>query len=136
MSKLRIGSFADFNSRDTLLMEGDWKALEELREMFRSLAGKRIRRLAVHRLPFVEIHHGLELTAAFADQDRIDRRSGVGNSFLWERPGAGWKDAADKLEVLAQSSLACHHNFEGEQGNFIVVVSKGEYGDGWWGEHG
>ena len=136
MNRVRLGYFDDFKSRDTLLMEADAEGLHGLAALFRSLAAGTLDALALHDLPFVEVHHGVQLTATWSSHDRGTRRCNTGNAFLWERTQLGWEDAADKLEVLTQGEHACHHYLDAEEDEVVVEVSKSEYGDEWWLEHG
>jgi len=136
MSKVRLGYFADFKSNDTLLMEADTEGLQSLAALFRSLAVGTRDSLALHDLPLFEIHHGVQLTAACGGHDRGTRRFGTANSFLWERTALGWEDVADKLDSQVQAERACHHYLDAEKDEVVVQVSKGEYGDKWWLEHG
>jgi len=132
VATMHLGYFADFKSGEALLMEADIEGLQELRGMFQALAAGRIRRVILHRLPFVQVHHAVELRASSGPEDPGVRRDGAGNSFLWERSRDGWRDAAEKLTVLIEDPNACHHYLRAEQDDVDVVVSKGEYGDTWW----
>jgi len=136
MSAMHVGYFADFDSRDTILIEADAEALRELGETLGSLASGRIKRLVLHRLPFVQVHGAIELRALCGEQDRGARRDGPGNSFLWERSRTGWRTVAEQLVVLAGASQPCHHDLDAEQNDVVVSVSNGEYGDTWWARHG
>ena len=135
MTSVRIGYFEDFKSSNTLLLEGDADGLGALAEMLRSLAAGTLDGLALHDLPFVEIHHGVHLTATRSSHDRGTRRADAGNAFLWERTPGGWQDAAEKLDVLTQHEEG-HHYLDADEDQVVVQVSKGEYGDDWWHTHG
>ena len=135
MTRVRIGYFEDFKSSNTVLLEADAEGLRALAEMFRSLAGGTVDGLELHDLPFVEIHHGVQLTATRGVRDRGTRRADVGNAFLWERTPDGWEDAAEKLDVLTQYGEG-HHYLDADEDQVIVQVSRGEYGDDWWRTHG
>jgi hypothetical protein len=125
----------DFKASNTLLLEADAEGLRTLAEKFRSLAGGTIDGLALHDLPFVEIHHRVQLIATRSAQDRGTRRVDVGNAFLWERTADGWEDAAEKLDVLTQYAEG-HHYLDADEDQVVVQVSRGEYGDDWWRTHG
>jgi hypothetical protein len=131
---LRIGYFEDFKS-NTLLLEADADGLRALAELFRSLAAGTLDNLALHTLPFVELHHGVLLTATRSALDLVTRRAHPGRSFLWEGTADGWLDAAEKLDVLTQCEEG-HHYLAGDEDQIVVQVSKGEYGDDWWRRYG
>jgi hypothetical protein len=135
VTSVRIGYFQDFKSSDTLLLEADADGLRALAETFRSLAAGTLNRLALHGLPFVEVHHGVQLTATRSNRDRGTRHTDGGTAFLWERDATGWEDAAEKLDVLTQCE-AGHHYLDADGDQVVVEVSKGEYGDDWWHTHG
>ncbi|MFN2427513.1 MAG: hypothetical protein ABR587_13815 [Candidatus Binatia bacterium] len=136
MATLHLGYFADLASRDTILMEADVMGLREMREIFQALASGRIRRLVLHRLPFVRAHAAIELRALCSNHDRGARRDDAGNAFLWERSSAGWRNAAEQLAQLADAPQAGHQYLDAEQNDVAVTVSKGEYGEKWWAQHG
>ncbi len=75
MTSVRIGYFEDFKSSDTLLLEAEAEGLRALAETFRSLAAGTLDRLALHELPFVQVHHGVQLIATRSNHDRGTRRS-------------------------------------------------------------
>jgi len=131
MTSVRIGYFEDFKSSNTLLLEADAKGLGALAEMFRSLAAGTLDHLTLHDLPFVEVHHGVQLTATRTTRDRGTRRDNAGHVFLWERSADGWQDAAEKLDVLTQREKG-HHYLDADEDQVVVQVSKCEYGDDWW----
>ncbi len=135
MTSVRIGYFEDFKSSDTLLLEADAEGLRALAETFRSLAAGTLDRLALHELPFVQVHHGVQLIATRSNHDRGTRRSDAGNAFLWERDADGWQDAAEKLDVLTQCDGG-HHYLDADDDQVVVEISRGEYGDDWWHTHG
>lgn len=135
MGRVRLGYFEDFKSSNTLLMEADAVGLRALAQTFRSLAAGDDSTVAIHQLPFLEVHHGVRLTAQRAPRDRGVRQIGVENIFAWERTEDGWLDAAEKVEVLIHHDFG-HHYLEGDTDEVVVQVSKGEYGDDWWLTHG
>jgi hypothetical protein len=132
---MRIGYFEAFKSSQTLLVEASAEELRTFAELFRSLAAGTLGQLAVHDLPFVEVHHGVPLTASRGARDRGARRTDVGNTFAWERTADGWEDVAEKLDVLAQHPEG-HHYLDTDEDDVVVQVSRGEYGDDWWRKHG
>lgn len=135
---MHLGYFTDSNSNNSLLIEADVKALRELSEMFRALAAGRIKRFVIHKLPFIRVHHGVELRATCGSVDRGVCRDdeGNGHSFQWERSSSGWRDVADKLAALALAPQACHEHLGAEGDDVPLFVSKGEYGEDWWREQG
>ena len=135
MTSVRIGYFEDFKSNNTLLLEADAEGLRALAETLRSLATGILDCLAIHDLPFVEVHHKVQLTATLSTHDRGTRRVGAGNIFFWERTSDGWQDVAEKLDVLTQCE-AGHHYLDADEDQVVVQVSRGEYGDDWWHTHG
>ena len=135
MTSVRIGYFEDFKSSNTLLLEADAEGLRGLAEAFRSLAAGTLDGLAFHDLPFVEVHHRVQLTATRSTHDRGTRRADAENVFLWERDAGGWQGAAEKLDGLTQFGKG-HHYLDADEDQVVVQVSKGEYGDDWWHKHG
>ena len=135
MTSVRVGYFEAFKSSKTLLLEADADGLRALADRFRSLAAGTLNDLVLHSLPFVEVHHGVQLTATHSTHDRGTRRADAGNAFLWERNAAGWQDAAEKVDVLAQCEEG-HHHLDADEDEVVVQISKGEYGDDWWHTHG
>jgi hypothetical protein len=135
VTTLRIGYFEDFKSSNTLLLEADADGLRALAQLFRSLAAGTLDTLGLHDLPFVEAHHGVLVTATRSARDLGARRGDAGPSFRWQRTEDGWRDAADKLDVLSQYAEG-HHYLDGDEDEVVIQVSKGEYGDDWWRRHG
>jgi len=133
---MHVGYFADLDSRATILIEGDARALLDLGETLGSLASGRIKRLVLHRLPFVRAHGAIELRALCGERDRGARRDGPGNSFLWERSRLGWRTAAEELAVLARAPQQCRRDLDAGDGDVVVAVSNGEYGETWWAQRG
>ena len=123
MTSVRIGYFEDFKSSDTLLLEADAEGLRALAETFRSLAAGTLDRLALHELPFVQVHHGVQLIATRSNHDRGTRRSDAGNAFLWERDADGWQDAAEKLDVLTQCEEG-HHYLDADDDQVVVEMTR------------
>jgi hypothetical protein len=64
MGQVRVGFFQDFKSSDTLLIDGDSDGLRSLSRTFRQLATIGTTQVALHELPFVEIHHSLQIHAS------------------------------------------------------------------------
>lgn len=128
---LHMGFFKNFKASDTLLLEDDAAALGRLAAALRSLAQGDCESLALHKLPFVEVHHGVEVTAEHADGDNGIRCTDRSNAFVWQRNEAGWHDAAKKVKVLIRSPGG-HHYLDAEADEVTVEVSKGEFGDDWW----
>jgi hypothetical protein len=134
VASIRIGYFEDFKSSKPLLLEADAEGIQSLAEAFRSLAAGTIANVVLHELPFVEIHHGVQLIATRGSQDRGTQRDAE-NVFSWERDAEGWQEAAEKLDALTQYG-AGHHYLDADNDQVVVQVSKDEYGDGWWHTHG
>ena len=134
MTRVRIGYFEDFKSSKTLLLDADADGLRALAETFRSLAAGTLSAVGFDELPFMEVHHGVDLLAVRSTHDRI-WRADVENVFLWERTAEGWQDSAEKIDVLIQCARG-HHYLEAADDQVVVEVSRGEYGDGWWRAHG
>ena len=135
MTNVRIGYFEGFKSSNTLLLEADADGLRALSETFRSLAAGTLTAVALHELPFIEVHHGGGLVATRSARDRGIRRADVENVFLWERTAEGWQDSAEQVDVLTQCAHG-HHYLDAEDDQVVVEVSRAEYGDGWWQTHG
>ena len=128
---LHIGFFKDFNSNDTLLLEGDSIGLGQLESAIRSLADGTNATLALHTLPFVDARGSVEIIVMLTDRDLGIHRVDSTTSFVWQRTEAGWRDIAGKIVTLI-GSVRGHHYLEAESDDVTVEVSKGEYGDNWW----
>ena len=102
MTSVHIGYFEGFKSSNTLLLEGDADGLRALAETFRSLAAGTLTAVVFHELPFMKVHHGVDLLAVRSTDDRGIRRADAENVFLWERTAEGWQDSAEKIDVLTQ----------------------------------
>jgi len=135
VTTLRIGYFKDFKSSNAILLEADTDGLRALAQLFRSLAAGTLDNVGLHDLPFVEAHHGVLVTATRSAHDRGARHADARPAFLWERTEDGWRDAADKLDVLSQHKEG-HQYLDADEDEVVIQVSKGEYGDDWWREHG
>lgn len=135
MTSVRIGYFEDFKSSNTLLLEADADGLRALAETFRLLAAGTLTAVAFHELLFMEVHHGVDLVATRSTHDRGIRRADAENVFLWERTAEGWRDSAEKVDVLTQCAQG-HHYLDADNDQVVVQLSRGEYGDGWWRTHG
>jgi len=132
MPRVHIGFFRDFKSSDTVLIEGDSNGLRLLADTFRRLA-KNVGPVAIHELPFVEVHHGIRIVATVSKRD--DGASIHGLDVSWERSTDGWQDAADKLDAL-EMATAGHQYLDASSDQVTVEVSIGEYGDSWWTQNG
>jgi hypothetical protein len=135
MTRVRIGYFEDFKTSNTVLLEADAEGLRALAATFRSLAAGTVDGVALHDLPFAEVHHAVQLTATRSTRDRGARRAGGGHTFLWERTVDGWQAAAEKADVLALCEDG-HHYLDADEDQVVIQVSRGEYGDEWWHTHG
>ncbi|MFN0060123.1 MAG: hypothetical protein ACKVX7_16820 [Planctomycetota bacterium] len=133
MNTLRLGFFSQFRGSDTLLFHGDGDGLRLLAQTMRGLSTPGALSVALHELPFVEIHHDVRVVAAQEKRDRGVWRQSE-NVFLWRRSPLGWLEAAEKVEVLVVASHG--HQYIEEERRITVMVSRDEYGPEWWAEHG
>jgi hypothetical protein len=134
VSRIHLGYFEQFKESHTLLMEGDAEGLRHLAERLRTLAIGFADHVQIDALSFVETHHGVRLTAKRARRDCVSRVSASSKDFTWEHTDAGWREAADKVDVLV--GCAEGHQYLDAEGQVVVEVSKGEYGSDWWTRHG
>jgi len=135
VASVHLGYFKNFKARDTLLVEGDAEGLRNLAAVLRSLQCGSPEIVAVDALPFVQSHHGVRLTAKRSQSDRVARMAPSSVDFTWERTEAGWRAATDKVEELLDRDAG--HQYLDRAGDQVVVeISKGEYGSGWWQDHG
>jgi hypothetical protein len=132
LSRVHIGFFRDFNSSDTVLIDGDSSGLRLLADTFRSLANS-VGSVAIDELPFVEVHHGIRIAATVGERDNGASINGLDVS--WERSADGWQDAADKLDVL-ETAAAGHQYLDASSDRVTVRASIGEYSDSWWTQNG
>lgn len=129
---LRVGFFRDFKTRDTLLLDGDRDALRQLADTCRRVAhdGSTI---ALHDLPFVEVHHGLRIIAIVGPRHSGATVNGV--DIHWERSKSGWLDTVEKLEALAGAAVG-HQYLDAIKDLTQVMASSGEYDNEWWARNG
>lgn len=132
---VRIGYFENFKGADTILVCGDGDGLQRLAGILRLLEDPTAEPVNLHRLPFVEVHGGVSLIACPVDRELGVRRTGSEFCFEWHHSQEGWLESAEKIEVVAQGSGG--HNYLGAvpAGDAVVMVSKAEYDEAWWGKH-
>ena len=136
---MHVGYFENFKGDDTLLLESDSDGIARLATLLQFLATGKRANLALHELPWFEVHHGIELTAVVSAQDRGLKHLIGGKTFLWERTQEGWEIVVEFLEAFRDGESPCHQylDAEGDYSDEIVVqVSRNEYGDAWWQKHG
>jgi len=133
MGLVRVGFFQDFKSSDTLLIDGDSDGLRSLSRTFRQLATTGTTRVALHALPFVEIHQGLQIHASRSDRHAGAAFQGAGR-IAWICSEPAWESAADKVDVL--SNKGSGHEYLDDSSDVTVMASIAEYGEIWWQEHG
>jgi hypothetical protein len=127
---LRIGLFNDFRSRTTLLLSGDDSDLSQLARMFRDLATGHQQRAALGPLLIAETGRLLRLQAVVVSgRTPIVRKSF--QVYHWNAEAETWRQTADLVDALLQSGTS-GHQYAGDDGEWSVVISKGEYDDGWW----
>ena len=81
MTSVHIGYFEAFKSSNTLILEGDADGLRALAETFRSLAAGTLDGVALHELPFMKVHHGVQVVATRSTHDRGTRRADAESVF-------------------------------------------------------
>ncbi len=134
MGHVHIGFFKDFKESDTLLIEGDSEGLRSLALAIRKLATSRnIEVVAIQDLPFVEVHHGLQVLAYRVSGDDGARFQHAG-VLAWRRSAAGWQQVADKIDALCEPTAG--HHYLDDLSDVTVQASTGEYGAAWWLTHG
>lgn len=133
MTVVHLGYFEDFKDDDTLLFAGDQAGLELLEKELRLLAEGYTDLVAVHSLPFVDSHRGVELVAYRSVYD--SGVSGSKSKFIWERSKSGWNDTFEKIASLKNSEHG-HHYLDAKNDELTIMVSKGEYSKEWWKVHG
>ena len=134
MTDLRLGYFADFLSRNTLLVSGDEQELMRLSNVLREFAIGTNRRLLLGTVYVAETRLRRELWAELAEKPTNALTTPDAGVWSWRRTAEGWKDAADLIDGIAGAASPCHQ-FLDDDGNSMVMVSKGEYGDSWWSAH-
>src|SRR5262245_31359387 len=121
--RVRIGYFEDFRDASTLLLDGDAAGFEQLAREVRDLAKEGAGPLALHSLPFIEVHHDVTVSAARSRRDLGVSTLGP-RAFTWRLSAAGWEDVAALLEALVQSS---GHHYLDDRVDTTVMASRGEY---------
>jgi hypothetical protein len=134
VTAVRLGYFEDFKSNNTLLLDGDQTGLKQLVEQLRALAAGAVESIAIHSLPFVETHHGVQLVAQGTTDDIGTLQRGPAD-FQWQRSRSGWEDVTDKVQAVIQGGR-CHHYLDAPHDTVTVMVSSGEYDAHWWSNHG
>ena len=129
---VHIGFFRDFKSSDTLLIDGDSDGLRQLADELRGLARNGVT-IEIHKLAFVQIHHGIRITATRAEWGTgasIDDRD-----ISWTQSESGWRSTAEKLETLTTGAPG-HQYLDADGDQITVEASRGEYDDAWWTQNG
>ncbi len=132
---LHLGYFENFNGADTILICGDEEGLQRLADHLRPLEDPNAEPVNLHLLPFVQVYGSVELTANSVDQELGIRRVGTAPCFAWHHSQEGWLESTEKIEAVAQGSGGYCDLGATPAGDAVVVVSKGEYDDGWWESH-
>jgi hypothetical protein len=131
MMHLHLAYFENFKDANTILICGDGDGLQLLADHLRSLEDPNAEPVNLHLLPLVQAQGGVSLSAYPVDRELGVRQIGP-FSFDWHHSQEGWLESAEKIEVVARGS-GCHcYLGEGPAGDAVVMVSKGEYDEGWW----
>ena len=134
MMCLRLGYFGDFLSRNTLLVSGDGRELMQLANALRQLAIGTHRRLLLGNIHVAGMRARRELWAEIAEGSLHALIVPDVGFWSWRRTAPRWNEAADSIESLARAAAPCHQYLD-DDGNSMVMVSMGEYSDGWWSLH-
>jgi hypothetical protein len=133
VGQVRVGFFENFKSGDTLLLDGDSEGLRSLAGTLRELSTVDHLQVALHELPFVEVHHGLRIYASRSGRSCGATNQGEGE-IAWTCPASAWETAADKVAQLSEGGSGHQYLVEGPQ--ITVMASSAEYDDIWWQKHG
>ncbi|MHB1034042.1 MAG: hypothetical protein ACYC35_11625 [Pirellulales bacterium] len=131
---VRIGYFEDFKGTDTILVCGDEEGLQVLANRLLVLEDASAEPVNLHLLPFVEVCGPVRLTAHPVDRELGVRR--VGSSFAWHHSEEGWLESAERIDVVARGLGGHCYLGETPAADAVVMVSKGEYEERWWGRYG
>ncbi|MGO9112779.1 MAG: hypothetical protein ACLP9L_26395 [Thermoguttaceae bacterium] len=132
---LHLGYFENFKRAKTILICGDAEGLQRLADNLRPLDDVNAEPVNLHLLPFVQVHGGVFLTAHLADRELGVRRIGP-SRFDWHHSQEGWLESAEIIEVVGRGSGGHCYLGESPAGDAVVMVSQGEYDEGWWERHG
>jgi hypothetical protein len=136
--RVDMGYFGDFSDHGpTILIDGDAAGLLALAEGLRGLELSDAEPIAIHCLPFVTTHNGIELIAHPVGCELGVRTAGLAPAhFSWNHSEEGWLEAAEKIEIVAKSNGG--HNWLGCIGleDARVLVTMNEYGQAWWRQRG
>jgi hypothetical protein len=135
MMHLHLAYFQNFKSTNTILISGDEEGLQRLADHLRPLEDATAKPVNLHLLPFVQAHGGVSLTAHPVDRELGVRRIGP-SRFDWHHSQEGWLESADKIEAVVRGSGGHCYLGESPAGDAVVMVSKGEYDEGWWERQG
>ncbi len=131
---VEMGYFENFADRgDTILVDGDVSGLLALAQILRGLEAPDAEPVAIHKLPFVVVHHGVELTAHPVGRELgVRRTDSVFTRFCWNHSEEGWLEAAEKIEGVVEGNGG--HNWLECIGweDVVVMVSTNEYDSAWW----
>lgn len=134
---LRLGYFEEFLCGNVILLAGDVGSLKFLADSLRRLENSNAQPIEIHRIPFCKCYGDVQLTALPVTKELgIRRRPESTAYFSWQHSEEGWLEAAEKIDELVLQQ--CGHQFLECVGaeDATVIVSLGEYDDGWWEQHG
>jgi hypothetical protein len=132
----RIGYFEGFKGANTILVCGDDEGLQQLAYHLRTLEDATAEPVNLHSLPFVHVQGDVALTAHPANRELGVCRAGATLNFAWRHSEEGWLESAEQIEAIVRGSGGHCVLGETATGDAIVMISKGEYGEGWWERHG
>ena len=135
MTRIRLGYFENFKGANTILICGDADGLQRLADNLRPLEDVNAEPVNLHLLPFVQVHGKVELTAHPVDRELGVRRIGP-SCFEWHHSHEGWLESVVKIEAVVRDSGGHCYLGESPAGDAVVMVSQGEYNEGWWRKHG
>ena len=133
---LHLGYFENFQGSNTILLCGDEGELPWLADHLRTLEAANTKSVNLHLLPFVRAHGSVELAARPMDRELGVRRAGPAPCFAWHHSEEGWLESAEKVEAVARGNGGHCYLGEAPPGDAVVMVSKDEYDEAWWKEHG
>ena len=129
---LHLGFFKDFKFRDSVLLEGSARDIEQLAEYIAAFASSHESALAIHSLASVAPNHPAQLFVSHSA--RRTSFQGVAQ-FSWLCSSEELPTVLGKLQPLA-TSRSGHQYFDLIGSTVQLIVSVGEYGLSWWQVHG
>ena len=129
---MRIGYFNYFKGENTVLLDCDSSEIVVLKERLKKFTSSTDQSMLVQGSRNTREKKSVEL---FLVASAISAKSEKGTAFSWLCTRNEVTEIMAMLSSLIGISSG-HHYIELLEPNTQLIISTGEYGDSWWGEHG